>query len=649
MFKLTPYYLKYFWSCLLFCCMNYSKAQPINALQQQLNTCKNDSIKVELLLQLADQNEGNITQAIAYCTQATQLARKINNPYSKLYSQSTLAYYYSKNKAYQNAIYNYNIAIEVAQQLKDLKTLADLYSDVAPVYKNKNVLDSSLLYNQKALDIRKKINDTLGVGISSNNVALLYRKKNDWANASIYYMMAIKHFAAIENQFQLSNAYANYGLLFKVQKQFDSAIFYFTKAKPLAQKTNNNSTLIKLQLNTAICLNESGKYTQAFSLLKEIENLHLQNDNENYPWLMYGIGVTHIGIGKLKEGICYLQQALKIATMLEDADYMGSVNLALANAYQQQSKYNLALQHFKEYKNFNDLFYSSINTKNVNELTTRYETKEKQQQIDLLSKDNLLKDLLIKEKKQQMLYNTLGLILVTLAAGITFLLYRNKRKFSNELELKNNIISVSLSEKEVLLKEIHHRVKNNLQVISSLLNLQSKSIIDEKALAALNEGRNRVKSMALIHQNLYRDDNLTGVDIKDYIEKLINSLFVSYNIETAKIKLQTNIEQLQLDVDTVIPLGLIINELISNALKYAFVNKQNGLLQVMLYIQNTQLVLCVKDDGIGMDNDDLNKNNSASIGFKLVQSFLQKLEATMNVEKNNGTTITLTINKYKLT
>jgi two-component sensor histidine kinase len=217
------------------------------------------------------------------------------------------------------------------------------------------------------------------------------------------------------------------------------------------------------------------------------------------------------------------------------------------------------------------------------------------------------------------------------------------------LELKNNIISVSLSEKEVLLKEIHHRVKNNLQVISSLLNLQSKSIIDEKALAALNEGRNRVKSMALIQQNLYRDDNLTGVDIKDYIEKLINSLFVSYNIETAKIKLQTNIEQLQLDVDTVIPLGLIINELISNALKYAFVNKQNGLLQVMLYIQNTQLVLCVKDDGIGMDNDDLNKNNSASIGFKLVQSFLQKLEATMNVEKNNGTTITLTINKYKLT
>jgi two-component sensor histidine kinase len=196
------------------------------------------------------------------------------------------------------------------------------------------------------------------------------------------------------------------------------------------------------------------------------------------------------------------------------------------------------------------------------------------------------------------------------------------------------------------LKEIHHRVKNNLQVISSLLNLQSKNISDEKALQALNEGKNRVRSMALIHQNLYRDDNLMGVDVQQYIEKLIESLFTSYNIQINKIALQTNIDKIELDVDTVIPLGLILNELISNALKYAFENTEKGILQIDLQLVDKKLLLRVKDNGKGLDKEKL--VTSQSMGYKLIQSFLQKLQATMNIEVDNGTCIELFITKYKL-
>lgn len=252
----------------------------------------------------------------------------------------------------------------------------------------------------------------------------------------------------------------------------------------------------------------------------------------------------------------------------------------------------------------------------------------------------------LKEKKRTILLNTLGLILVTIIAGGTSYMYRSKKKTNKELEEKNNIISISLKEKEILLKEIHHRVKNNLQVISSLLNLQSKNISDEKALQALNEGKNRVRSMALIHQNLYRDDNLMGVDVQQYIQKLIESLFTSYNIEIDKIALQTNIDKLQLDVDTVIPLGLILNELISNALKYAFENTDKGVLQIDLLLVNEQLLLRVKDNGKGMDKDAL--KTSQSMGYKLIQSFLQKLNATIKIDGDNGTNIELLISKYKL-
>ena len=153
--------------------------------------------------------------------------------------------------------------------------------------------------------------------------------------------------------------------------------------------------------------------------------------------------------------------------------------------------------------------------------------------------------------------------------------------------------------------------------------------------------------MALIHQNLYRDDNLLGVDVQEYIEKLTQSLFASYNIEPNKIILITNIDKIELDVDTVIPLGLILNELISNALKYAFENKENGILQVDLLIENTNLLLRVKDNGIGMKNVET-LATSQSMGYKLIQSFLQKLHATMNIETINGTNIELLISKYKL-
>jgi two-component sensor histidine kinase len=153
--------------------------------------------------------------------------------------------------------------------------------------------------------------------------------------------------------------------------------------------------------------------------------------------------------------------------------------------------------------------------------------------------------------------------------------------------------------------------------------------------------------MALIHQNLYRDDNLMGVDLREYIEKLAEGLFASYNIQPNRISLETNIEMLEMDVDTVIPLGLILNELISNALKYAFEGREKGLLKIDLLQQHNKLLLRVKDDGVGIPKDkDLAK--SATMGYKLIQSFLQKLNATMEIKNENGTNVELLISKYKL-
>ncbi len=284
----------------------------------------------------------------------------------------------------------------------------------------------------------------------------------------------------------------------------------------------------------------------------------------------------------------------------------------------------------------------------VHELEERYERAKKDQKITSLNSENKIRDLKIYQTRRN---NIIASIALLLALGLMFVLYylNRARRLANEsLGEKNITIANSLAEKEILLREIHHRVKNNLQVVSSLLRLQTKYIKDEKALDAIQEGRNRVKSMSLIHQNLYQVDNLTGVQASDYIKKLSQSLFHSYNIDPERIHLKTDIDDLNIDVDTIIPIGLILNELLSNALKHAFPDETEGTVTVKLNRNEELLILAVEDDGIGMQVDQEDPKNEGGFGTNLIQSFLEKLKATLEIQQQNGTAIRLIIRKFKL-
>jgi len=208
-------------------------------------------------------------------------------------------------------------------------------------------------------------------------------------------------------------------------------------------------------------------------------------------------------------------------------------------------------------------------------------------------------------------------------------------------------IKTSLKEKEVLLKEIHHRVKNNLQIVSSLLKLQSKYIKDEVIMALFNESHNRIRSMALIHEKLYQSQNLVQINVYEYIPELVNNLFRSYNIYTSRISLKLEIDDIYLDIDTAIPCGLIINELISNCLKYAFQVSLNGEIAIKYQLLNNNYVLIeVTDNGIGLP-ENFSIENSASLGLKLVSNLTDQINGKLEVnsEVNQGTTFKIIFKK----
>jgi len=153
--------------------------------------------------------------------------------------------------------------------------------------------------------------------------------------------------------------------------------------------------------------------------------------------------------------------------------------------------------------------------------------------------------------------------------------------------------------------------------------------------------------MSLIHQNLYKENNLTGIEIKNYLEKLCNNLFATYNISNEQIKLETNIENIILDVDSIVPIGLILNELISNALKHAFPDGNSGVIKINVFENNDGLLLSVIDNGVGIQSED-SFVNSDSFGFHLIKAFQRKLQADLEISGTNGTSISLLIRNYKL-
>ncbi len=204
----------------------------------------------------------------------------------------------------------------------------------------------------------------------------------------------------------------------------------------------------------------------------------------------------------------------------------------------------------------------------------------------------------------------------------------------------------SVEEKEILLKEIHHRVKNNMQIISSLLNLQTQYIDDDGAADILKESQNRVKSMAMLHEKLYQSKNFTHIKFEDYVKSLVSDLFFTYSTSLDQVRLTIEVDDLSLNLETAVPLGLIISELVSNCLKHAFPHGRNGEIHVSLKDHNGNYELIVSDDGIGLQQN-LEFENTKSLGLQLVHNLTNQIDGEITIDSSHGTKFKIVFKELK--
>ncbi|MEQ9164629.1 MAG: histidine kinase dimerization/phosphoacceptor domain -containing protein [Fulvivirga sp.] len=627
---------------LLFFCLfsitSVKAQQGIDSLKNLFNSPLTPSQRAYVLDELSYQwFYENLDSSLFYGSKAYKEFSKLDDPNGLSQAATSVAVAYHYLNLWDSAEHYYKEALSI-REANNSTRIASSLNNLGVVFMDQEDYEEAIKYYIKAMEERQLSNDTIGVALTKVNLGLIFKKQGIYDKALTYYKDAIETLEKFDQQKHMEVALLNMGAIYNTLKVYDTAAMYNIKLRNLAVQQSSQRNLAKSFVNLANSYQGLGLLDSSlYYAQKGLEFFESQNDTLNMANALLSIAQGHLEGRNYKSAIINSKR-LELLNKTDGSKEIAIENqLILAKAYAALSDYENAYAKLENAFYLKDSFLTTSLNETISGLTVKYETEQKEREISQLKITN--QEAIIAEQKAANERNILIFFagILILGATLLFLLLRTKSK-------SNAIIVKSLGEKETLLKEIHHRVKNNLQIISSLLSLQSRFIEDKDAKALVNEGQNRVKSMALIHQKLYQKDNLMGVEALDYIQNLTNTLQAAYGADSTKVKVNYDVDNLILDVDTMIPIGLILNELISNSFKHAFPTGE-GIMHIIFKETEGKLILTVRDNGVGSTKA---FNESDSFGMRMIKSLSRKLEATINYNFNKGTEASLTIINYKL-
>ena len=570
--------------------------------------------------------------AMSHANSMNALATKLKDPVMMARSIASKGTAFDYQSRFDSAVYFYNKALEQSRDLADSLGMAKLLINLGVVHLLRGDLDEALS-NLLAVeqDFRHHISDRTRSTIYINQ-GVIYRKTKKYVLARDKYLQALELKRAINDQSGELNVLTNLSTIYQYLEEFDKAILVSEEVLEKAKRQNNRSTILLELVNLGQIYKRLGHYKKSIALyLQAKDMLNSKMPYSTFVNVYLQLEEVYLAAEYSKESLKYIQILDTLVDVERSAEMAGNHYLLAYEFFKKFGDYEKALQYHEKALSVQMKLFDNEVLEKTTELEQVYEKTKRELEIERLSKANEINTLQINRGKQERNFLLILVGIVLIITALLYILFRQKRK--------------SLQQREVLLKEIHHRVKNNLQIVSSLLNLQAGHLNDDAAKDAVKEGQNRVKSMALIHQKLYQNDNISGVELSDYIANLTQALFQSFGVDPGLIHVDLDVDQLRLDIDTLIPMGLVLNELVSNSLKYAF-PQGKGKLMIGCRKQADNLELVVKDDGPGFKESDLINRNS--YGWKMVRSLSRKLKAEIDVDNTQGTQISLQIKNFKL-
>lgn len=557
----------------------------------------------------------------------------------------------SQYKMMQAQLYNdlgdYDKSIALANELYAAKDSLDR-SSVSIIL---DVLDdnyANLQLYDKQIEIRKEKRE-LGI---TENVAFydIYSNLGLHRKARNQYIMEVKPTIADNDSYGLAKYHSKVGNYLRLDNSAPTAMSELKKAKAYLdvfindiskEKTEQqlfDADLLKAEIegNIGKCHVLLAEYEEAIPLLESsIEVLKSSPSNGQQSEVIentLNLADANLQLEKFSDAKKSLDIEFDNISTLQDIKR----NSLLASFYDKVENYKNAATYYKRNERIKDSLnqkQSSLIKQQLVTIVANEDLENSQRLIDEQKRINEQARNEMKAKDERI--NLVFISLIFTLLGFAGLVYAYLKSIKNQrlIAEQKHIIENALVEKDSLLKEIHHRVKNNLQMVSSLLSLQTKNTRSKSAIVALEEGKSRVKAMALIHQKLYQNDDLSVIEMQGYIESLINSVQSVYKKGGHNISITIDAEGTELDIDRAIPFGLILNELVSNSFKYAFPeNDENGKIYIHLRKNGDQGYFEYTDNGVGLP-EDTDERTQSSMGIRLMNRLVNQLQSKLNIDR----------------
>lgn len=507
-----------------------------------------------------------------------------------------------------------------------------LNTQLGYVFERKGQLDRATDYALISLGISKKLGDIKGEALAYSDLSNIFWKQSKYQQALEYGLQSLELFAErgindLDYDFTLYVVGNDYLAL----KNFDEALSHYQHAIAIGERYGFYNNLSDVYISLVDLYTYRNEYDQAEKAgLEALKYAQLLDNNFMAMRSWLSIGKLQNFQGKYISAIESLEKCLEVATEdFGDEYFLSQAYETLGKAYAGNHNYQQAYQAMSRYDELKNAIFTEASDKRTSLLQTEYHVAEKDNTIQQQ------KTQIQKQKARQ------TLIIAITALLLLYLILLYKAVKSNRR--KNKLLQKQNEEKEFLLKEIHHRVKNNLEVVSSLLALQASEICDPKIAEAMQKSQQRVQSMSMIHQKLYQSKSLAAIEMKDYFENLGNQILSTYDAQD-RVKISFAMKPLELDVDLAVPIGLIVNELLTNSLKYAFPHKSDGEITISLKEVGQRLYLDVSDDGIGKQEG---HTLGTGFGTRLIELLTRQLDGKMRLNHQTGTSVSFEFNYTK--
>ena len=579
---------------------------------------------------------------------------------TELKMDSSLAklYVFKGNKGYvtgnfKQAKSNYLLAIEAAGNVSGDSYTHDIRTIEGRAYNNLGLVNGMLGYshlslqnNLSALQIFIELKDSARIAIGYLNIGALYASEKKNKQAEEYFSKSLTYYKALNNTTGVANNRINLGAIAAKNKDYIKALDEFKQALFVYEQINQKEYRAIAMTNIAECFVYLGMPDSARNYLEDTFNIYSElQDSSGIAEILFTFGVYHKAKNEPARAEEALLKAIEISSKLGMVKIQMDATEVLSKIYAHKHNYILAYYYLN--------YFDSLSTKyNAGDIKKRFSLIEEQYEEETRQKEAVLKELEINFISNKLKYNQFlltftisGLVLIIIFIIILFRRYKYENRIKVQLEKTNQELErinneyqqtlISKKEKDILLKEIHHRVKNNLQIINSLLRFQAQKS-PENSQSIFQDIQSRITAMSLLHDQLYMTKDFSKINVDDYFTQLISNLKSAFS-NTQKISFDMKINIDFLDLDTLHPLGLLVNEIISNSLKYAFTENQTKN-KIYLYLDRSgnDIVLKTGDTGKGF-NKRQNNLNTDSIGFDLINNLTEQLDGKLTRTADKGT------------